>query len=127
MSTKTTNGVVNSHRTHYLKWEFLSDSNFSIRYNFLFQARPTLEGKFTLKNHDNSTLVELEPHVAEYMIANLTSGKVEEIVGYRRNNGTYVKKHLKNGQVYTFIEKGDKVAATAFAKYEELFDTGEAQ
>jgi hypothetical protein len=97
-----------SHRTghiHYIKWNITS--NLSIRYFYNFTDRPEYNMKFTLKNHKERTLVELDEKTAKEMIENVCKDEPYlEIIGYeaKGKNKGYRKLVMKNGEVSEIYE-----------------------
>jgi len=80
----------NKHRTHYLKWEIGNGT--SIRYFFLYEDKPKLEGKWVIKNHDDKKFQIFEnKQIAMSMIRSLCpSTKALEITGIRKHD-MYIK------------------------------------
>ena len=97
-----------SHRTghiHYIKWNITA--NLSIRYFYNFTDRPEYNMKFTLKNHKERTLVELDEKTAKEMIENVCKDEPYlEIIGYevKGKNKGYRKIIMKNGEVSEIYE-----------------------
>lgn len=97
-----------SHRTghiHYIKWNITA--NLSIRYFYNFTDRPEYNMKFTLKNHKERTLVELDEKTAKEMIENVCKDEPYlEIIGYevKGKNKGYRKLIMKNGEVSEIYE-----------------------
>ena len=97
-----------SHRTghiHYIKWNITS--NLSIRYFYNFTDKPEYNMKFTLKNHKERTLVELDEKTAKEMIENVCKDEHSlEIIGYevKGKNKGYRKLIMKNGEVSEIYE-----------------------
>lgn len=97
-----------SYRTghiHYIKWNITD--NLSIRYFYNFTDKPEYNMKFTLKNHKERTLVELDEKTAKEMIENVCRDEPYlEIIGYeaKGKNKGYRKLVMKNGEVSEIYE-----------------------
>lgn len=97
-----------SHRTshiHYIKWNITA--NLSIRYFYNFTDKPEYNMKFTLKNHKERTLVELDEKTAKEMIENVCKDEPYlEIIGYevKGKNKGYRKIIMKNSEVSEIYE-----------------------
>lgn len=97
-----------SHRIghiHYIKWNITA--NLSIRYFYNFTDKPEYNMKFTLKNHKERTLVELDEKTAKEMIENVCKDEPYlEIIGYevKGKNKGYRKIIMKNSEVSEIYE-----------------------
>jgi len=109
MSKFNVKKIINNSRVHYLKWEVEGNPNLSLRYYYTFQDRKPFECKFYLKNHDEAIYAEINEEAAIFYIENLTDGMVEEIVGYKKESGHYIKNKYKNGKMIQTHEIKGKI------------------
>lgn len=96
------------HRTghiHYIKWNITD--NLSIRYFYNFADRPEYNMKFTLKNHKERTLVEIDENTAKEMIMQVCRKEpYQEIIGYQQKGKGkgYKKIIMQNDQISEISE-----------------------
>jgi hypothetical protein len=99
--------VTNNFRVHYLKWPS-SNHNISMRYFFTFQTNKELEGCFVLKNHETKEYIIVSEEQANFIIQSFCEHQLQEVSGYLKNSGIYIKNTMFNGQLVQTQEKNHK-------------------
>lgn len=84
MSKKTLSNYIHTimspkhHRQHYLKWSLDGTNDWSIRYFWVFDARPQYQRKWVLKSHKLKHYIELTKGQALEYILVMAKNKAPE-------------------------------------------------
>ena len=94
---------IKQNRTHYLRWALGIHESLSVRYHYLHQDKPELQGVWVLKHHDKSVSSVIDEKMARALI-NSYGTKCEEIVAHTTTLPDNTRQHNKVVISETHIE-----------------------